>query len=108
MTKNILLAVASTAALLGCAGQPVAPASPDPRNPQIYVLNDGGRCAMSVDPVRFPNSGNGQAFPIIWHLPPGYKIVQNSQLPDPDALPGSPAGVITGCRSGGLIMQCTN
>ena len=119
MAKNILLAAASTAVLLGCASpgpQTMRVPNTDPRNPQVYVLSDGApTCddrvlANVVEPptLHFPNSGNGKAFPIIWHLKTkGYKFAQNSNLPDPAPLNG-PQGVISNCNSGGLTMQCLN
>ena len=111
MTKKIFIAATSIAALLGCAtDQTVAPAAADSRNPQVYVVSEGGKCAIVVEPnhLHFANSGSGQAFPIIWHLATrGYKFAQNNNLPDPAPIRGNP-GVISGCRSGGLTMQCTN
>lgn len=118
--KKILLAAASATALMGCASMEAQRArtpSTDARNPQVYVLSDGVQScaartlAIVVEPptLSFPNSGNGNAFPIIWHMrTPGYKFAQNSNLPDPAPIHGSASGVITGCRSGGLTMQCTN
>ena len=110
MTKNIVLAAASAAALLGCGNQPVAPAVNNPRNVDVYVMSDGDKCAIVAVPdwLHFPNSGNGSATPIIWHLhTPGYKFVQNNNLPNPAPIQGNP-GVISGCRSGGNTMECTN
>jgi hypothetical protein len=115
MAKNILIAAASACALLACATAPEDKSGPgtgpDPRNPQVYVVSEAGKCAIVVEPneIHFANSGNGQAFPIIWHLrTPGYKFAQNNSLQNPHPIQGSSPGVISGCRSGGLTMQCTN
>jgi hypothetical protein len=119
MKKTILLATASAVALLGCASmgpQTAHTPNTDARNPQVYVLSDGAPAcadrvmAIVVEPpmLNFPNSGNGNAFPIIWHMrTKGYKFAQNNNLPNPAPIQG-PGGVITGCGSGGLTMQCTN
>jgi len=121
MKKTILLAAASAVALLGCASTPgpsarARPPNTDARNPEVYVFSDGTpNCAdrklmivVEPDVLSFPNTG-GQAFPIIWHMKtPGYNFAQNNNLPNPVPLKGSNPGGISGCRSGGNTMQCTN
>lgn len=119
MFKTILLATASAVAFMGCASMEAQKArvpNTDSRNPQVYVLSDGApKCedrvmSIVVEPplLDFPKSGNGNKFPIIWHMrTKGYNFRQSKSLPDPRPLNG-PAGVITECFSGGQNMQCTN
>lgn len=123
MTKTILLAAASTVALLGCASteekMTAVPPHTDSRNPWVYVLSDGApRCAdrklaivVEPDVLTFSNPGSANAFPIIWHMKTqGYRFPENPTLPNPAPLKGSKPGQINQCKSGGANnnMQCWN
>src|SRR5205814_6070770 len=108
MTRTIFIAAASAVALASCASTsdngsgPKAGPPVDPRNPQVYVYSNApADCVIVVKPdiISFPSSGQGNAFPIIWHVQTkGYSFAQNNNLASPAPLHGSQAGVISGCR----------
>ena len=116
MTRMIVIAAASAAALTSCSwmqsmGEKMGFTGPNPK-----ILVDGsqsGPCEarklkMRVDPPDLKIKIEKQSLQIVWQLQNGYKFVNDHDIPNPAPLGASKADEIHDCHAGGNTMHCTD